>query len=90
MVINLILSLILWILGALTFAFNAIGLWAPWHYAGFGFVFYLIIPAIAGAISLFSSIKNRNCKNVVINLLIILFNIILTLFTVSVSSTWFW
>ena len=74
MVINLILSFVLWILGALTFAFNAIGLWAPWHYAGFGFVFYLIIPAAAGAISLFVSIKNRNFKNLLLNLLIILFN----------------
>lgn len=90
MVINLILSFVLWILGALTFAFNAIGLWAPWHLAGFGFVFYLIIPAVAGAISLFVSIKNRNFKNLLLNLLIILFNIIVTLFTVSISATWFW
>lgn len=90
MAINLILSFVLWILGALTFAFNVIGLWAPWHLAGFGFVFYLIIPAVAGAISLFVSIKNRNFKNVLLNLLIILFNIIVTLFTVLISATWFW
>ena len=45
-IINYILSSILWILGFLTLLFNIIGLWAPWNIAGFGFVYYLIIPII--------------------------------------------
>ena len=45
-VINYILSGILWLLGILTLLFNILGLCAPWHLAGFGFVFYIPIPAI--------------------------------------------
>jgi hypothetical protein len=87
---TLVLSIFLWILAVLTLAFNILGLWAPWHLAGFGFVFYLPIPTIASICSFVASVKEKKAGLVFKTLLYILVNAAITAFTVFVSSTWFW
>ena len=58
--VSFVLAIILWTLGVLTFLFNYLGLWAAWHLAGFAFVFYMIIPAIAHLCALGKSLFNGN------------------------------
>ena len=45
-IVSYILSGILWLLGMLTLLFNVLGLWAAWHLAGLGFIFYIPVPII--------------------------------------------
>lgn len=88
--VTLVLTAFAWVLAALTLAFNIIGLWGPWHLAGFGFVFYLPIPTIALISSFITSVRERNGKYVFKNILYFFVNVAITLFTVVVSATWFW
>ncbi len=86
--VSFVLALILWILGVLTFLFNYLGLWVEWHLAGFAFVFYLIIPAIAHLVALGKSIGRGG--QFFFNLLTTAISVIVTLFTVHISAGWFW
>ena len=56
--LNLIFSSILWGMGILTLIFNVLGLWAPWHLAGFGFVFFIPVTLIFSLLSLLFSYKD--------------------------------
>ncbi len=89
-VINYVLSGLLWLLGLLTFLFNLFGLWAPWHLAGFGFIFlipFLLIPLI---LSIAFSLMAKEHKLIVLNFVSLAVSIVLILFTVFVSAGWFW
>ena len=86
--LNLIFSSILWGMGILTLIFNVLGLWAPWHLAGFGFVFFIPVTLIFSLLSLVFSYKEK--KLLLYNLLFIGVSIIFIVFTVNVSTSWFW
>lgn len=89
-VINCILSSILWLLGILTLLFNILGLWAPWHLAGFGFVFYIPIPIISQVLAIVFSCVENNIKTIIVNFVSLVISIAYVFLTIFVSSTWFW
>ena len=89
-IINYILSSILWLLGVLTLLFNIVGLWAPWHLAGFGFVFYIPVPTISQVLAIVFSCVEKHKKTMIMNFVSLAVSISLVVFTVFVSSTWFW
>jgi len=89
-IISYIFSGILWLLGILTLVFNVLGLWAPWHLVGFVFVFYLPIPAIPQILAIVFSCVEKNKKTIIMNFASLALSIVFALFTVLVSSTWFW
>lgn len=88
-VINLVLSALLWLLGILTLLFNILGLWTPWHLAGFAFMFYLPVPAVSQGLSLiFSDPAEKKLKTV--NLICFAVSAGFVLLTVLISTSWFW
>ena len=89
-VINYILSSILWLLGVLTILFNIVGLWAPWHLAGFGFIFYVPVPTISQVLAIVFFCVEKHKKTMIMNFVSLAVSISLVVFTVFVSSTWFW
>lgn len=89
-IINYILSGILWLLGILTLMFNVLGLWAPWHLAGFGFIFYIPVPIIPAIISIVSSCSSKEIKYIIMNFVSVAVSIGFILLTVFVSAGWFW
>ena len=89
-VINYVLSSVLWLLGILTLLFNIVGLWAPWHLAGFGFVFYIPVPIIPQIIAIVFSCVEKDKKTIIMNFVSLAVSIAFVLFTIFVSSTWFW
>ena len=89
-VINYILSSILWLLGVLTLLFNIVGLWAPWHLAGFGFIFYVPVPTISQVLAIVFFCVEKHKKTMIMNFVSLAVSISLVVFTVFVSSTWFW
>lgn len=88
-VINFVLSGILWLLGILTLLFNILGLWAPWHLAGFAFIFYIPIPAISQFLAIFFC-NTTEKKLFTMNLISFGISIAFVLLTVLVSAEWFW
>lgn len=93
-IVNSIVSAILWLLAFLTFLFNLIGLWAPWHLAGFGTVFYTPVVVASQVLAfVFSfSVEEKKSKRIVIilNFLVLFISVFSILFTLFVSTTWFW
>ena len=89
-VFRFIMSSILWLLGILTLLFNVLGLWAPWHLAGFGFVLYTPIPSVTQIIAIVFSCIEKNKKRIVINIVSLAISIAFVLLTFLVSSNWFW
>lgn len=88
-VINYVLSGILWLLGLLTLLFNVLGLWVPWHLAGFGFMFYIHIPAISQVLALFACYGAEK-KFLRLNLFSLGISVGFVLLTLFVSTSWFW
>ena len=88
--ISYALLMILYAFGGLTLLFNLIGLWAPWHLAGFGYFFFLPIPAISLIVSFFTSLFEGDGRMIFKNLRLIIFTVAVTCFTVYISATWFW
>ena len=89
-IINYILSGILWLLGILTFLFNVLGLWVPWHLAGFGFIFYIPIPIIPLLLAIVFSCIAKNIKMMILNFASLALSVGFVVFTVFVSAGWFW
>ncbi len=93
-VTSYIVSGVLWLLGILTFLFNILGLWAPWHLAGFGFVLFIPIPIILNIVAIiFSAVneeKNIRRKYLIINSISLGITLFFIAFTVIVSAGWFW
>ena len=89
-IINFVLSGFLWLLGILTLLFNILGLWTPWHLAGFAFIFYIPIAAISQLLSFVFSCIARENKLVTINSITFFISLGFLLFTILVSSNWFW
>ena len=88
-IINYVFSSILWLLGILTLLFNILGLWSPWHLAGFGFIFYIPIPAITQLIA-FCFCNTTEKKFLSMNLVAFAVSAGFVLLTVLVSAKWFW
>ena len=88
-VINFVLSAILWVLGILTLLFNILGLWTPWHLAGFGFIFYIPMPAISQFLAIYFC-STAGKKLLTMNLVSFAISIAFVLLTVFVSTRWFW
>lgn len=89
-VVNYIVSGVLWFLGLSTLLCNLVGLWQIWHLAGFGFVFHIPLVAIFQILALYSSCKEKNRKMLLMNVASSLLSIAFVVFTIFVSSTWFW
>lgn len=89
-VINCIFSSVLWLLGVLTLLFNILGLWEFWHLAGFGFIFFMPVSIIPMIFAIVISSIAKKLKFIITNLLFLAISIRFVLFTVFVSSTWFW
>lgn len=93
-VTSYIVSGVLWLLGILTFLFNILGLWAPWHLACFGFVLFIPIPIILNIVAIiFSAVneeKNIRRKYLIINSISLGISLLFIAFTVIVSAGWFW
>ncbi len=89
-IISYIFSGILWLLGILTLVFNILGLWAPWHLAGFGFIFYIPVPIIPAILSIVFSCVSKEIKLIIMNSISAVVSIGFILLTVFVSSGWFW
>ena len=87
-ILNLVFSSILWLLGILTLLFNILGLWVPWHLAGFGFFLFFPVPLIFSILSLLFSYKEK--KLLLNNLIFIGVSVFFVLFTYFVSASWFW
>ncbi|MBQ7378883.1 MAG: hypothetical protein IJW70_04295 [Clostridia bacterium] len=88
-VINYVLLGILWLGGILTLLFNVLGLWAPWHLAGFGTLFYLPVPVIPFILSVVFSLVAKERKMIIANF-ISLGITFAALFVWLLSTTWFW
>lgn len=86
--LNLVFSSILWLLGIFTLLFNSLGLWVPWHLAGFGFILFVPVPLIFSILSLLFSYKEK--KLLLNNLIFIGVSVFFVLFTYFVSAGWFW
>ncbi len=89
-VINLVLSGILWLLGLLTLLFNLLGLWAPWHLAGFAFVFYIPVPILPAILSLVACWLAEKWKLLIFNAASVAVSVGFCLLTIFVSAGWFW
>ena len=89
-VVNYVMSGVLWLLGILTLLFNILGLWAPWHLAGFAFVFYIPIIVILQIIAIIFSCVAKNKKIIIMNFASLVISIAFALFTFFVSAKWFW
>ncbi len=88
--INYVLSGILWLLGILTLLFNAVGLWAPWHLAGFGFIFFIPVPIIPLFLSILFSCIAKETKCIVLNFVSLALSAGFVMLTIFVSANWFW
>ena len=88
-IINLILSGILWLLGILTLLFNILGLWTFWQLCGFGFLFFIPVPAISELLALFYCNREEK-KLLTVNLIAFAVSLGLVLLTVGISTSWFW
>ena len=86
-IINYALSSVLWLLGILTLLFNILGLWTPWHLAGFGFMFYIPVPAISQFLAIFFCDALEK-KFLNMNLIALAVSVGFVFLTVFVSAGW--
>ena len=89
-VTNYIFSGILWFLGFLTLIFNILGLWGPWHLAGFGFYFYIPLPILPVILAIVFSCISKSKILIILNFASLLFSMISVVFTLFISAGWFW
>ena len=89
-IISCILSGMLWLLGILTLLFNILGLWGPWHLAGFGFIFFIPVPIVPAILSIIFSCIQKDRKLMILNSVSAAASVVFIFLTVFVSSTWFW
>ncbi len=87
--INYVLSAIGWLLGMLTLLFNILGLWTPWHLAGFGFIFYIPVPLISQFFAIYFC-NTAEKKLLTMNLVSFVISVSFVLLTVFVFTRWFW
>jgi hypothetical protein len=88
-IINYVFLSILWLCAILTLLFNLLGLWAPWHLAGFGTLFYLPVPTLPFILATVFSIVAEERKLIVANF-ISLGVTFAALCVWLISTTWFW
>ena len=92
--INLFINLIGWLLAFLTLLFNILGLWQLWNLAGFTWLFYQAIALFTlffGIMfSFFTDTWKRRIPHLILNIIFLIISIIVAIFTVFVSCTWFW
>ena len=88
-IMNYVISAIGWLLGILTLLFNILGLWTPWQLAGFGFMFYIPVPAISQFLAIYFCNTSEK-KLLTMNLISFGISVAFVLLTVLVSTKWFW
>ena len=88
-IVNYGLSAVLWLLGMLTLLFNVLGLWVPWHLAGFGFLFYIPVPAFSHFLA-FHFCLSAEKKYLSMNLISLGISVVFVLLTIFVFGRWFW
>ena len=88
-IINYVLLSILWLGALVTLLFNILGLWAAWHLAGFGTLFYLPIPTVPFILSIVFSIIAKERKLIAANFISLSVTFAALLVWI-VSTTWFW
>jgi hypothetical protein len=88
--VNYILSGVLWLLALLTLVLNICGAWALWHLAGFAFFLYIPVSSLSQIITIVRCYDIEDKKALWKNVLSLLISIVVILFTVFVSSTWFY
>lgn len=86
--LNLIFSSILWVLSFLIFLFNLLGLWAPWHLAGYAALFYSPFSIVLSILSIVLTVKEK--KVFIKNLIFLGISVFSILFFVLVTLNWFW
>ena len=93
-VINGILSGILVLLSLLTLTFNLLGEWVPWNLAGFGFYFYFLVPILFGVYAFMESVTwhepAARRKYMIYSIVVMIVDLIFTILTFAVFSSWFW
>ena len=88
-IISYVLLSILWLCAILTLLFNLLGLWAPWHLAGFGTLFYLPVPAAPFGLAVVFSYITEQRKLIVANFISLGVTFV-ALCVWLISTTWFW
>lgn len=89
-IINYIVSGILWLLGVLTLLFNIFGLWELWQFTGFCFLLYISVPLVSQIIAIVFSCTLPSKKYIIMNLISVAVSVGVALFTLFVSTWWFW
>ena len=88
-IINYVVLSFLWLGALLTLLFNLFGLWAAWHLAGFGTLFYLPVPSVPFGIAVVLSCISEERKLIVANFVSLGITFAALLVWI-VSTTWFW
>ena len=92
--INLFTNLIGWLLAFLTLLFNILGLWQLWLLSAFTWFFSQIIVLytlfFGIMFSFFTDTWKRRIPHLILNIIFLIISIIVAIFTVFVSCTWFW
>ncbi len=89
-IIEYAISGILWLLGILTLLFNILGLWGPWHLAGFAFLFFIPVPVIPLILSIIFSFISRSLRLKVANFISLGISIASVLIYFFISAGWLW
>ena len=93
-IVNYILSGISWLLAILCLLFNILGLWEPWHLAGFGFIYYVPVSLISQIIAIIISCKAidrwSTPKYIILNILSAVITVGSIVLFWFVSARWFW
>ena len=91
---HFLISALNWVLAFLILLFNLLGFWTAWHLVGFSWLFYNVLVYLsfiyAIIFSFFSDTWKRRIFHIILNSSFLLINILVAVFTVFVSSTWFW
>ena len=93
-ILNLIFTSIVFISGILFFLFNLLGKWIAWHYAGFATVILFRPAFVISVIELYKTVAKKNAgtnkSELKRNIVLLAVNIVVYIFSVTISQRWFW
>lgn len=89
-IVNYAVSGVFWLSSLLVLLFNLLGLWQAWHMAGLLFFFIMQIAFLFFVLAILICISEKNKKYLIINLIPLGVSFVIFLFTIIVSTTWFW
>ena len=88
--VSIVLTSVLFVLGALTLLFNLLGKWWPWNAAAGSFILFMPPTVPVHVLSCVFACKSKFTKRIVASIVLAAVTFLLVIFTVSVSMTWFW